>query len=83
MVNLSIIQGCIDSGHFIYYVTNRFFLLDGMHVAEVSFSVQTILCMMQSLTLPTLTGSLCSLFLAELLGIFLPFDVVIFFCVYL
>ena len=54
MIRLSVLQGCIYSGRFICHISNCFLFQNGMHVAEVSFSVRTILGIMQSLTFPAL-----------------------------
>ena len=56
MINLSILQGCNNYGHFICYVHNCFFLLNGMYIAIASPSIRKVICIVRSLTFPSLYG---------------------------
>ena len=53
VTSLSIFQGCINSRHLVWHITNNCFLLNCMHIAEIPLFFWIVLCIMRSLTFPT------------------------------
>ena len=50
VIIMSILQGCINSGHLVWYITNSCFFLNCIHIVEILLSVWTALCITRSVT---------------------------------
>ena len=50
VIILLILQGCINYGHLVWYITNSCFFLNCMHIFEIPLSVWTTLYITRSLT---------------------------------